>query len=76
MKRMVVIATVKRGAVTPHELVSAEIETKIFERMFAEASSADSHVCWRTGEPPKLPPRRFEPRGREERMLELARKVG
>lgn len=76
MKRMVVIATMGRGAVEPHEPVGAQMEAKMFERMFAEAACADARVEWRTEEPRKLPPPRFKPNARQERLMQLARKAG
>jgi hypothetical protein len=76
MKRFVVIATVRRGAVEPHEPVEADLEMWMFERMWAERGYRDAHVEWGAPEPVKLPPRRFEPSAKAARMMELAERIG
>ena len=76
MKRMVVIATLRRGAVTPHEPVSAELEVAMFERQYFESGATEASVHWRPRHAAKLPKRVFEPRAKVERLMELARKRG
>ena len=76
MKRLVVIATVRRGPVRPPEPVSEELEAAMWEREYAESGAMDARVRWQTGPVRRLPKRNFEPRAKVERLMELARKTG
>lgn len=75
MKRMVVIATPRRGVLDPHEPLEADVEAEMLERVYAEA--CEPNIYWNSN-PKKLPPARYQPRAMVDRMIALAekRKVG
>lgn len=75
MKRYVVIATTRRGVIEPPEVVNAEADAMIRERLFAEAICGGVTVKWNKGADLKLPPASYGPCGKVERMMDLAAKA-
>lgn len=76
MKRLVIVGTMRRGAVDPREELPAEVESAILKRGYSEACMGNE-VVWALTPARKLPPRRFEASSKKlERMMELAAKAG
>ncbi len=75
MKRMVVVATMRRGAVEPHEPLPADVEARMFERMYAESASMQPNVHWCSPDAKKMPAKSYAPRAKVDRLMELASKA-
>lgn len=76
VKRLVIVGTMRRGALDPREELPGDVETAILEREYSEACLGNS-VVWATSPGRKLPPRAYHGRSKKlERMMELAGRVG
>lgn len=76
MRRLVIVGTMRRGAVDPREELPAEVETAILKHEYSEACMG-CEVVWALTRPRKLPARAYQaPNKKLERMMGLAGRVG
>jgi hypothetical protein len=77
MKRFVVVATAKRGALSQYEPLDEDGQAAALSRIELEMESRGERVVWKKDcVPEKLLERSKEPRQRVQRMMGLSRAAG